>query len=131
MADRTTTISGKQHDLIQRAILRSLSVADDIYGAAMQKNYGEANELAIRTCQELTFLLADLEWEEKQDSDAIELITPPSIVRQVVSRILDKVKSEEFEGTEEEIRQLQEDSRELQSACEAVLTALPSEGQKT
>jgi hypothetical protein len=124
------TISGRQRNLLYGPTLDFLSVADDAYLAAIHGRYEEADRLGRQTCEELTFVLGDLRWRERQADEVIQLVTPPSIVRRVVGRILDGAKHEVFEGTQAEIRKLEWEARDLRLACEDVLTALPSETQR-
>ena len=79
------TISGRQRNLLYKPTLDSLSVADDAYLAAVHGRYEEADRLGRQTCEELIFVLSDLRWEERQADEVIRLITPPPIVRRVVS----------------------------------------------
>jgi hypothetical protein len=57
-------------------------------------------------------VLGDLGWREKRVDEVIEVVTSPSIVRRVVGRILEGATHEVFEGTQEEIRKLEQDARE-------------------
>jgi hypothetical protein len=123
VSDRIT-ISGRQRNLLYKPTLDYLSVADDAYVAAIHGRYEEADRLALQTCDELLFVLGDLGWRERSPDEVIPVVTPPSIGRRVVGRILDGATHEVFEGTEAEIRQLEERERELRSACEALLGAL-------
>lgn len=123
----SVTISGRQRNLLYKPTLDFLSVADDVYLAAINGRYEEANRLGRQTCEELTFILGDLGWRERRADEVIQVITPPSIVRGVVSRILDGARHEVFEGTQAEIRKLESEAGELRSACEDILAVLPSE----
>lgn len=118
------TISGRQRNLLYKPTLDFLSVADDAYVAAIHGRYEEADRLALQTCDELLFVLGDLGWRERVADEVIPVVTPPSIVRRVVGRILDGATHEVFEGTESEIRRLREQERELCCTCEAVLSTL-------
>jgi hypothetical protein len=122
------TISGRQRNLLYKPTLDFLSVADDAYLAAIHGRYEEADRLGRQTCEELIFVLGDLRWRERQPDEVIRILTPPSIVRRVVGRILDGAKHEVFEGTQAEIRKLEREAGELRLACEDVLAALSSEG---
>jgi hypothetical protein len=124
-------ISGRQRNLLYKPTLDFLSVADDAYLAAIHGSYEEADRLGRQTCEELTFVLGDLRWRERQPDEVIRLVTPPAIVQRVVSRILDGAMHEVFEGTQEEIRKLEREAGELRLACEDVLAALPTEDEVT
>jgi hypothetical protein len=119
------TISGRQRNLLYKPTLDFLSVANDAYVCAIHGRYEEADRLALQTCDELLFVLGVLGWRERAADEKIPVGTPPRIVRRVVSRILEGATHEVFEGTKEEIRKLEQDARELQSACETVLADLP------
>jgi hypothetical protein len=106
VSDRIT-ISGRQRNLLYKPTLDFLSVASDVYLSAIHGHYEEADRLAMQTCDELLFVLGDLGWLERREDEAIPVVTPPSIVRRVVSRILDGARHEVFEGTEAEIRPTQ------------------------
>lgn len=122
------TISGRQRNLLYRPTLDFLSVADDAYLAAIHGRYEEADRLGLQTSEELTFVLADLGWRDRQADEVIQVLTPASIVRRVVGRILEGAKNEVFEGTRAEIRKLEREAGELRSACEDLLAALPTGG---
>lgn len=122
------TISGRQRNLLYKAILDYLSVANDIYHAARHGLYEEAQRLALQTNEELIFVVSDLGWRGREADEVIPVRTPPSIVQRVVERILDEARREVFEGTQAEIRELEGEVRELWSACEEVLAVLPAEG---
>jgi hypothetical protein len=121
-------ISGRQRNLLYKPTLDFLSVADDAYLAAIHGRYEEADRLGRQSCEELTFVLGDLRWRERQPDAVIRLVTPPSVVRSVVGRILDGTRHEVFEGTQEEIRKLEREAGELRAVCEDVLAGLPFEG---
>lgn len=121
------TISGRQRNLLYKPTLDFLSVADDAYTAAIHGRYEEADRLGRQTCEELMFVLGDLRWQERAEDEVIPLVTPPSIVRGVVGRILAGAKLEVFEGTPEEIRRLEREAGDLRAVCEEVLASLPPE----
>ena len=52
-------------------------------------------------------MLGELRWQEREADEVIRLVTPPSIMRSVVGRILEGPKREGSEGTPEEIRRLE------------------------
>ena len=122
------TISGRQRNLLYKPVLDYLSVANDAYLVARAGRYEEADRLGRQTCEELAFVLTDLGWRERRADEVIQILTPPPIVRRVVGRVLEETQREVFEGTQAEIQKLEKESRDLRSACEAVLAALPSGG---
>lgn len=122
-------ISGRQRNLLYRPILDFISVASDAYHAASHGLYEEADRLGLQTCEELTFVLADLGWREREADEVIRVATPPWIVRRVVNRILDGAKHEMFQGTQAEVRKLEGEAGELRSTCEEVLAVLPAESK--
>lgn len=121
------TISGWQRNLLYKPTLDFLGVADDAYHAAVHGRYKEADRLGFQTCEELTFVLADLGWRERKADEVIHLRTPPLIVRRVVSRILEGAKHEVLEGSKAEIRKLEREAGELRLVCEEILATLPPE----
>lgn len=121
------TITGRQRNLLYLMTLDFMGAGSDAYHAASDGRYEEADRLALRTCDELTFVLNDLRWKERPDDEVIPVLTPPAIVRRVISRILADAEREVLEGTQTEINEFEQERRELRSACEAVLTDLPSE----
>ncbi|MDQ2632102.1 MAG: hypothetical protein M3Y75_14195 [Actinomycetota bacterium] len=68
-------ISGRQRNLLYEPTLDFLSVADDSYLAAVHGRYEKADWLGRQTCEELTFVLDDLRWGERQlgEGEAQEL----------------------------------------------------------
>jgi hypothetical protein len=130
MSDRIT-ISGRQRNLLYKPTLDFLSVANDAYLCAINGKFEEADRLAKQTCDELIFVRLDLGWKARRADETIEVATPPAVVRRVVSRILDGAEHEVFEGSRAEVQSLEQRQRELRSACEAVLAALPPEGSES
>ena len=122
------TITGKQRNLLYLMTLDFMGAGSDAYHSASDGRYEEADRLALRTCDELTFVLNDLRWKERPDDEVIPLLTSPAIVRRVVNRILVDVEGEVLEGTQAEINEFEKERRELRSVCEDVLTELPLEG---
>lgn len=122
------TITGKQRNLLYLMALDFMGSGSDAYLAASDGRYEDADRLALRTCDELTFVLNDLRWKERPDDEVIPVLTPPAIVRRVVSRILVDVEREVLEGTQAEINEFEKERQEMRAACEDVLAELPSEG---
>jgi hypothetical protein len=126
----TVTITSEQRDALYDRILDRLSGIGDVWLAASTENYGTAERLGREYSDDLRLVLDDLGWGERPHTAAIELTTPPDVLRRVFGRLRDSAPGERDRLQEEwaEGRELEERNRLVSEACQVVLAALDTEG---
>jgi hypothetical protein len=122
----TLTISAAQRDLLYDDILGRLSGIGDIELAVNQRDYATAQRLGMAFSDDLRLMSEDLGWSENGPGGAIELRTPPDVLRRALGRIRDVAlgldASEERERAE--LRENTERNHLIVEACRQVLAEL-------
>ena len=123
-------ISAEQRDALYDRILDRLSGIGDVWLAADSEDYDTADRLGREYSDELRLVLDDLGWGDGPDETAIELTTPPEVLRRVFGRLRETTASERAAQATiwAESRGLEERNRLVGEACEAVLRALREGG---
>lgn len=128
----TVMISSAQRDALYDRILDRLSGIGDVWLAASTENYGTADRLGREYSDDLRLILDDLGWGDRPGTAAIELTTPPDVLRRVFGRLRDSASGERDQQQKEwvESRELEERNRLVGEACQVVLAALEDEASQ-
>jgi hypothetical protein len=128
LASMAITISAAHRDLLYDRILVHLSGIDGVWLAAREKNYEAADRLGREYCDELRLLMDDLGWGERSGADALELTSPPDVVRRVMQRLKEMSEVDDAQEQKERValREAAEENRQVREACDEVLAALAS-----
>jgi hypothetical protein len=123
------TITAEQRNLLYDDILTHLSGIGDIELALNKKDYETAHRLGLVFSDELRLMSEDLGWEEEALGEAIELRTPPDVLRRALSRLRDVALAADA-GEEKERAELRENTERnhlIVAACRQVLAELKGE----
>jgi hypothetical protein len=122
----TVTISHAQRDAIYGQILDRLSGIEDIYTAAANERYEQADRLGREFSDELWLILDDLGWGDGPELETIELTTPPDVLRRVFDGLQQRVAGERDSRRSAWDQHREEDqcNRLVGEACVAVLAML-------
>jgi hypothetical protein len=121
----TITITAPQRDALYDQILDRLSGIGDIEMKLKAERYEEAERIGREYSDDLRLLLDDLGIGDGS-GQAVELSTPPELLRRILPR-LRKLAAGQIAGLEEErteVRELDERNRLVSEACEAALASL-------
>lgn len=122
----TVTITHEQRDAVYGQILDRLSGIDDIFMAASNQRFDQADRLGREFSDDLRLILDDLGWGDGPKLETIELTTPPEVLRRVFGRLADNVDVErrsrrsDWDGRREE----DERNRLVQETCQEVLVLI-------
>jgi hypothetical protein len=118
-------ITAEQRDALYDEILVGLSGIDAVWLAVEARNYRTAARLSQRYSDDLRFIVDDLGWGDGPGG-AIELSTPPDVLRRVFSRLHDMIAGQTACAEEEwvEAQRQERQSRLVAEACRHVLVAL-------
>jgi hypothetical protein len=129
---RTVAITHDQRDALYDRILDRLSGIGDVWLAASAENYETAERLGREYSDDLRLVLNDLGWGERPDTGAMELTTPPDVLRRVFVRLRDSAAGERVQQQAgwTESRELEERNRLIGEACRLVLAVIGDEGSR-
>lgn len=116
------SISAEQRDLLYERIYRHLAGVDSLWHAVSDGKFEEADRLSLELCDELTLVVKDLGWGERDDDRPIALQTPPEIVRRVLERLCGE--AEELDQAID-LREVADENRQLITACKELLASFP------
>jgi len=121
----TLEISARQRDLLYEQILDRMTGVGDIWLAVAAGDFDAAERLGREFCDDFALISTDLGWGEGSGG-AIELTTPPDILRRALSRHCDlALMREAREKTERrELNAAKEDNDLLVQVCHRLMTAL-------
>jgi hypothetical protein len=119
------TITAEQRDALYDQILDRLSGIGDVWLTASTENYEAAGRLGREYSDDLRLVLDDLGWGEGPEG-AIELTTPPDILRRALTRLRDAAIGLDASQRKEreEVRAAEERNQLVVEACRQVLTDL-------
>lgn len=120
------TITAEQRNLLYDHILDHLSGIGDIEIALTQEKYEMARRLGMTFSDELRLMSEDLGWGEEASAAAIELKTPPDVLRRALTRFRDMTQALDAseEGARTELRENAERNHLVIAACQQVLAEL-------
>jgi hypothetical protein len=123
------TVTAAQRDALYDQILDRLSGIGDIEVAIRAEDYDDAQRIGREYSDDLRLLLDDLGIGEG-DGEAVELDTPPQVLRRVLPRLRELAldHSAGLEPQWAEVQELRERNRLVSEACEAVLGGLDARG---
>jgi hypothetical protein len=121
----TLTITAKQRDALYDQIFDRLSGIGDVWLAVCAESYDAADRLGRQYSDDLRLVTDDLGWGEGT-GDAVELTTPPDVLRRALSRLRDAaVGLDAYQEQERaEVRDFEERNRLVAEACQEVLAGL-------
>lgn len=118
-------ITAAERDALYDQVYIRLSGIDDLWLAAQVEDWETVDRLAREYSDDLRLVLEDLGWGEGS-GEALQLQTPPDVLRRVLTRM--QKRAEEQQRAEEEERtegRLREEQRQrLMQACRRVLAEL-------
>jgi hypothetical protein len=118
-------VTAAERDALYDQVFVRLSGIDSLWLAAQGEEWGKAERLAREYVDDLRLVLDDLGWGEGS-GEALQLRTPPEVLRRVLTRMQEQ--AEEQQRAEEEEREesrLREEQRQrLLQACRRVLAEL-------
>jgi hypothetical protein len=118
-------VTAAERDTLYDQVFIRLSGIDSLWFAVQNGEWEEADRLAREYVDDLRLVLEDLGWGEGS-GEALELRTPPDVLRRVLTR-MQKQAEEQQKAEEEERREgrLREEQRlRLMQTCRRVLAEL-------
>jgi hypothetical protein len=121
------TISAEQRDALYDQIVDRLSGLGDVWLSVCAKNFDAAKRLGLEYSDELRLVCEDLGWGEGR-GEAVELSTPPDVLRRALSRLQDAAANHHASQEEEraELREAERRDLLVVEACRQVLSDLDS-----
>ena len=118
-------ITADERDALYDQIYVRLSGIDRLWFATEAEDWESADELARELVDELRLVLEDLGWGEG-DGEALQLTTPPDVLRRVLTRMQEQAEgAQAAEAEEREEGRLREEQRQrLMKTCRRVLAEL-------
>ncbi len=118
-------ITAAERDALFDQIYVRLSGIDDLWLAAQGGDWEAADRLAREYFDDLRLVLEDLGWGER-GGEAVELTTPPDVLRRVLTRMQGRADAQQEAEEDEraEGRQREEQRQRLMEACRRVLDEL-------
>jgi hypothetical protein len=118
-------ITAEQRDALYDQIFDRLSGIGDVWIAASQESYDAAERLGREYSDDLRLIQDDLGWGEGP-SGAIELTTPPDVLRRAFTRLRNAAVGLDASQQEEraEVREAEERNRLVVETCRQALTDL-------
>ena len=123
-------ITARQRNLLCEDLLDRLSGIDGVWLAARRGDHETAQRLGLAYSDDLRLMCEDLGWGEESPAEAIELKTPPDVLRRVMGRLRDgavRMDASE-EANRAELRDNHERNHLVAETCEKVLADLDTEG---
>jgi hypothetical protein len=99
MMSTLPTISPQERDALYQLILTRLTGINDVYQAIEAEDFDAADRLSSEFADYLRLLHEDLGWGQR--NEAIELKTPPDVLRRALSRLRERAEIEDREELEE------------------------------
>jgi hypothetical protein len=121
----TPTITAEQRNALYDQLYDRLSGIGDIWLAVCAENYDAATRLGREYADDLRLLLDDLGWSDGPGG-AVELKTPPDVLRRILPRLsAAAVKLSSSQKVQrKEVNEIDERSRLVSEACLNVLADL-------
>jgi len=118
-------ITADERDALYDQIFVRLSGIDDIWLAAQAEDWGTAERLAREFSDDLRLVLGDLGWGES-GGEAMQLTTPPEVLRRVLTRMQERAEAQQEAEEEEraEGRLREEQRQRVMRTCRRVLAEL-------
>ena len=118
-------ITADERDALYDQIYVRLSGIDDLWFAAQAEDGESLDRLAREYVDDLRLVLEDLGWGEG-DGEALQLTTPPAVLRRVLTRMQEQAEgARAAEAEEREESRLREERRQrLMQTCRRVLAEL-------
>jgi len=118
-------ISAAERNALYDQVYVRLSGVDNLWRVVQGGDWDAAERLAREYSDELRLVLEGLGWGETLD-EAVELTTPPDVLRRVLGRIRQRAEGQERAEEEEraESRRHQEQRQQVMDACRRVLAEL-------
>lgn len=118
-------VSAAERDALYDQIFVRLSGIDSLWFAAENEEWDKADRLAQEYIDDLRLILEDLGWGEG-DTEALELRTPPDVLRRALTRMQEQAEAQQKaeEEEREESRSREERRQRLMQTCRRVLAEL-------
>ncbi len=119
------TITAEQRDALYDLIVGRLSGIGDVWLAARTGDFEAAQRLSLAYSDDLRLLAEDLGWGDGA-GEAIELRTPPDVLRRAVSRMRETARKLDAQEEEEraELRANESRNHLMIETCQSVLADL-------
>jgi hypothetical protein len=120
------SITPAQRDALYEQVLDRLTGISDVQLAVETGDLEAADRLSLEFADYLRLLHDDLGWEEEANG-AVELRSPPDVLRRSLGRLQERAEIEDREEEEEraEARRLQARNRMVRETCSRLLAELP------
>jgi hypothetical protein len=120
----TVKITASERDALFEQLYARLSGIDEVWTSAAEEDRESAERVARQFSDDLRLILDDLGWGER--GVAVELSSPPDVLRRVFTRVQTATEERRREEVEEreEIRRREERTEQLLEACRRVLGEL-------
>lgn len=118
-------ITAAERDALYDHIQARLSGIDEVWSAVEAEDYEAADRVAREFTDDLRLVLDDLGWGEG-GGRALQLTTPPDVLRRVFTRMQGRAEGQQEEEEQEraEGHRREEQNRRLIEACRRVLAEL-------
>jgi hypothetical protein len=117
-------ITASERDALFEQLYARLSGIDEVWTSAAERDREGAEAVARQFSDDLRLILDDLGWGES--GEAVELSSPPEVLRRVFTRVRAAAEERRREEVEEreESRRREERTEQLLEACRRVLGEL-------
>ncbi len=117
-------LTASERDALFAQLHARLSGIDEVWTAAAERDRESGEAVARQFSDDLRLILDDLGWDEH--GEAVELSSPPEVLRRVFTRVRTAAEERRREEVEEreEIRRREERTEQLLEACRRVLGEL-------
>lgn len=117
-------ITASERDALFEQLYARLSGIDEVWTSAAEQDRESAEGVARQFSDDLRLILDDLGWGE--NGEAVELSSPPEVLRRVFTRVQTAAEERRREEVEEreESRRREERTEQLLEACRRVLGEL-------
>ena len=122
-------ITGEQRDALYEEIVTRLSGIDAVFRVVINGEFEAAQRLARDFADDLQLLVADLGWGERTDRPAIELTSPPDVLRRVLKRH-HRSASDRLAIERDQVREAKDGEADcllVMGTCQAILEELGGE----
>jgi hypothetical protein len=120
-------ISAAERDALYEQIVVRLSGIDEVWIAVEAGDFARADQVGREFGDYLRLIGDDLGWGEG-GGEALELTTPPEVLRRVCTRMRTRAEGERErqEAERSEVQEREEHTQQVLSTCRRVLRNLPS-----